>query len=163
MTQTHTGSEGTLLPFRLDFEALSTHPPGHPGRRKVEGQSKFPSGPNRYYSKEEIEMARTKEPIMAKPVLTIQKRKNKPLVFEAVEITIDNISAVRKWAVGSKLHGYDGSPTARYLVLAGGQTARQGDFVVKQLDGRYVAFPARTYEAMTELIGFAPKYEDGNV
>lgn len=158
MTQTHTGSEGTLLPFRLDFEALSTHPPGHPGRRKVEGQSKFPAGPNRYYSKEEIEMAKKKEPIMAKPVLNIEKRKMKSLMLDAVQVTTDNISAVRKWAVGSKLYGYDGSPTDRHLVLAGGQIARQGDFIIRHIDGRYMAFKPDTFEAISTLGGFTPQY-----
>lgn len=161
MTQMHTGSEGTLLPFRLDHEALSTKPPGQPGKPKK--LQLLPNGWNRYYSKEELEMGKKKEPIMAKPSLVVQKRKMKSLILESVEVTPDNISAVRKWAVGSKLHGYDGSPTARYLVLAGGQIARQGDFIIKHIDGRYMAFKPQTFGAISEFVGFMAKYKDGDV
>lgn len=112
-----------------------------------------------YWSKDEM----TRKAIMAKPEVIIEKRTLKRLAIESMPLTLDSLSAVKKWAVGSKLHGYDGSPTSRYLVLAGGQIARQGDYVVKWPDGRFMAFPKPTWEAMTTLVGFTPKYEDGNV
>lgn len=109
-----------------------------------------------YWSKEEM----TRKAIMSKPVAVVEKRKMKPLVLDAMQLTLDSIREVRAWAVGSRLHGYDGSPTAQYLVLPGGQQARQGDFVVKLIDGRYMAFTGGTFEAMTQLIGFTPKYKE---
>lgn len=109
-----------------------------------------------YWSKEEM----TKKAIMSKPVAVVEKRKMKPLVLDAMQLTLDSIREVRAWAVGSRLHGYDGSPTAQYLVLPGGQQARQGDFVVQLIDGRFMAFTGGTFEAMTHLIGFTPKYKE---
>lgn len=94
-----------------------------------------------------------------KPQYVVTRSKFKDnLVISSVRITRDNIQYVRKWAVGSKLRGYDGSPTDRYLELAGGQIARQGDVIAQLIDGRYMAFKHDTWAAMTLLIGLTPFY-----
>lgn len=139
--------------FNLDYEMFSAST-----KNPRTGPTENPYSRNYYWSKEEIEMGKIKEPIMAKPTLIIEKHKMKPLIAEATQINSGNIIAVRKWAVGSKLHGYDGSPSSRHLVLAGGQIARQGDYVVKQIDGRFMAFKPETFKAISSFVGFAAKY-----
>lgn len=98
-------------------------------------------------------------PIKAKPIMVIQGRKFKSIILDAVQLNVNNILEVKRWAVGSRIRGYDGSPTERHLVLEGGQIARQGDFIVKHVDGRFYAFKQDTFEAITELISFTPKYD----
>ena len=83
----------------------------------------------------------------------------KPVVIEAMQLSLDNVSIILEWIGGRWVNsgGYDHNDMPFIIIrtLEGDHTARLGDYVIKGVKGEF--YPCKpdifemTYEALKEV------------
>lgn len=83
----------------------------------------------------------------------IPKYRKKPILVEAVKITVENLPLILTWGEGKYEVGYDiGKYAIRVTITTttGRHTATEGDWIVKGVNGQFYAMPDETFQTLYE-------------
>lgn len=87
----------------------------------------------------------------------VPKYRKKPILVEAVQITVENLPLILGWGEGYIDTEYNiGYDVRKYTVrvtittTTGRHTATEGDWIVKGVNGQFYAMPDETFQTLYE-------------